>query len=356
MTYKEIINRIRTVAQDHLMIKDFGYGELSDIKTQAQFGPGGNIDDGKEADYPYMFLLPRGSTRNDPVVNYNFSMIMMDMARGEEGDKYDNYITIQSQCQQYIDDCLANLYYFYKDQPMVQLTGITYTPFKEAYQDEVAGMTCNFTIEVPNGLNDCIAPFGNLVSQWTQTAGPNYVGGGQNKPDANGNTSPFQPTLANNYMRITEPVITATPPYWDPTIAIGPNVFGSFAKAFYATSIELTYDMTYTWDPITFAGQVPDYYWYDGVSPSYPGDIIPVSLAAQSGPVPVPTSITGFPFPSVSTPVVGQKYQVKMIWENINITTGITGFRTLPVTFNASPPASDVAQFKMENLTLKIYA
>jgi len=181
MTYKELINRIRTVAESHLMIKDFGYGELSDIKTQAQFGPTGNrvLPDNKEADYPYMFLLPGGSTRNDPVMNYNFSMIMMDMARGEEGDDYDNYLTIQSQCQQYIDDCLAQLYYFYRDQPMVQLTGITYTPFKEAYQDEVAGMTANFTIQVPNGLNDCIAPFNNwspalfdnIQYWWTADAG-----------------------------------------------------------------------------------------------------------------------------------------------------------------------------------------
>ena len=178
MTYKEIINRIRTVAENHFMIKDFGYGELSDIKTQAQFGPTGNrvLPDNKEADYPYMFLLPAGSTRNDPVVNYNFSMIMMDLARGEEGDKYDNYLTIQSQCQQYIDDVLANLYYYYRDQPMVQLTGITYTPFKEAYQDEVAGMTCNFTIEVPNGLNSCIAPISNLYEWFRNIGGANYGG------------------------------------------------------------------------------------------------------------------------------------------------------------------------------------
>ena len=32
MTYKEIINRIRTVAQNHLMIKDFGYGERLFLK------------------------------------------------------------------------------------------------------------------------------------------------------------------------------------------------------------------------------------------------------------------------------------------------------------------------------------
>jgi hypothetical protein len=101
-------------------------------------------------------------------MNYSFNMIIMDMARPEDGantDKFDNYITIQSQCQQYIDDVLAQLYYFYKDQPEITLTGITYTPFKEKYQDVVAGMTATITIQVPTPLNECIAPYENWVLQ-----------------------------------------------------------------------------------------------------------------------------------------------------------------------------------------------
>ena len=154
MTYKEIINRFRSVVDNHLMIQDFGYGELSDIKTQSQLGP-----EEQGTDYPYMFLNPGTHQRNGPVMNYSFNMIMMDMAIGGEGDEYDNYITIQSQCQQYIDDVLGNLYYFYSDKPEVTLTGISYVPFKEKYQDTLAGMTATITIEVPVPLNDCIAPF-----------------------------------------------------------------------------------------------------------------------------------------------------------------------------------------------------
>lgn len=154
MTYKEIINRIRAVVEDHLILKDFGYGQLSDLKTQSQLGP-----EEQGVDYPYLFLLPQTHQRQGPVMNYTFNMIVMDMARGEEGDLYDNYITIQSQCQQYIDDVLANLYYYYKDQPEVQLTGISYVPFKEKYQDELAGMTATITIQVPTPLNECIAPY-----------------------------------------------------------------------------------------------------------------------------------------------------------------------------------------------------
>lgn len=154
MTYKEIINRFRTIVGEHRMLKDFGYGELSDLKTQSQLGP-----EEQGVDYPYLFLLPGSNNRTGPVMNYSFNMILMDMARGEEGDEYDNYISIQSQCQQYIDDVLARLYYYYKDQPEITLTGITYTPFKEKYQDELAGMTASITIQVPTPLDACVYPF-----------------------------------------------------------------------------------------------------------------------------------------------------------------------------------------------------
>lgn len=161
MTYKEIINRFRTITENHLMLEDFGYGDLSDLKYVSQLGT-----DEERVSYPYLYLLPSSSTRNGVVMNYSFNMIIMDMARPEDGantDEYDNYITIQSQCQQYIDDVLAQLYYFYKDQPEITLTGITYTPFKEKYQDVVAGMTATITIQVPTPLNECIAPFNNWV-------------------------------------------------------------------------------------------------------------------------------------------------------------------------------------------------
>ena len=164
MTYKDIINRFRTITTDHLMLEDFGYGDLSDLKYVSQIG-----DEEERVQYPYLYLLPSSSTRNGPVMQYAFNMIVMDMARPEDGpntDKFDNYITIQSQCQQYIDDVLAQLYYFYKDKPEIQLTGITYTPFKEKYQDVVAGMTATINIAVPTPLNECIAPFRNIIVEY----------------------------------------------------------------------------------------------------------------------------------------------------------------------------------------------
>ena len=369
MTYKEIINRIRTVAQSHLMIKDFGYGELSDIKTQAQLGPSGNIDDGKEADYPYMFLLQSNATRNDPVVNYNFSMIMMDMARGEEGDTYDNYLTIQSQCQQYIDDVLANLYYFYRDQPMVQLTGITYQPFKEKYQDEVAGMTCNFTIEVPNGLNDCIAPFGDLVEWWSEDL--QYSGGGLFLPDGLGNTSPFEDTNGNGFVIANTPQFLDAIPNWRPDSGAPYNA-GEFIAAKTYSKIELTFDMTYTWEAAPFqqpsdpaTNMDPYWFWYSPFPVLQPPPNENFNFNNSVGIFPsdvgqtYPDTVTGWPDPYVTTPVVGTTYPVTMTWNNVSVLPEGKLRRGQMISNypgQGTPNLWATAQFSMQNLNLKLYA
>ena len=153
MTYKDVIDRFQQVANQHYMIKDFGYGQLSDIKVHSEDG---------EADYPYLFLNPTTHTRTGTVMTYEFNMIMMDIAIDED-DPFGNWINIQSQCQQYIDDVFAQLYYGYTDQPLIDYSNVTYTPFKERFQDSLAGMTAAISIEVPTPINQCIAPIQPLV-------------------------------------------------------------------------------------------------------------------------------------------------------------------------------------------------
>ena len=157
MTYQEIVNRIQFITGQHKMLVDFGYGDLSDLKSRFENNSG---DSAVQADYPYLFLNPGVHGRNQGMVTYNFNMVVMDMAREEVSDQpYNNMLAIQSQCQQYIDDVLAYLYFEYKDNPDVIYSGVTYIPFNERFQDNVAGMTATLTIQVPQPLDNCVAPF-----------------------------------------------------------------------------------------------------------------------------------------------------------------------------------------------------
>ena len=151
MTYKELVDSLKQIAYDHKMIVDFGYGELSDIKVKSEDDTANN----QEADYPYMFLNPTQHNRDQNSIVYNFNLIMMDMAKDDKHNT--DVVRIQSECQQYIDDVLSQLY-FEMDSVDVNLN-VTLTPFKERFQDNVAGMTASLAIVVPQGLDRCIAPF-----------------------------------------------------------------------------------------------------------------------------------------------------------------------------------------------------
>ena len=146
MTYQELVDRIKQVTFDHKMLVDFGYGQLSDIKVRSE---GGNPE---QADYPYLFLNPTTHQRTQQTIIYNFNMIVMDMV------KDDNFLKIQSEAQQYIDDVIAYLRFGFTDKPDVQLS-YSLTPFKERFQDTVAGMTASIQIVIPDPINNCITPF-----------------------------------------------------------------------------------------------------------------------------------------------------------------------------------------------------
>lgn len=142
MTYKQIVDNIKQIVQDHYQLADFGYGQISDIKNGA---------DDTEADYPYAFLNPGAHTRGERSIIYRFNLIVMDMYLDDE------FLQAQSDCQQYIDDILAQLKYNNVELYDININS-TLTPFKERFQDVVGGMTATIDIEVPQKLDLCIAP------------------------------------------------------------------------------------------------------------------------------------------------------------------------------------------------------
>jgi hypothetical protein len=153
MNYNDVVNRFKEIVEDHRMLVDFGYGQISDIKTRSE-----GMGELEGADYPYLFLNPGVHQRTESQITYNFNMIIMDMAREEEGEEYQNFLNIQSNCIQYCDDVLARLRYHYKDKPEILFT-VGYTPFYERFQDDLAGATATISIVVPQNINECIAPF-----------------------------------------------------------------------------------------------------------------------------------------------------------------------------------------------------
>ena len=145
MTYKEVVDRIELAVADHKMLSDFGYGQLSDIKILD--------DDNDGADYPYAFLVPAGVTRTQQQQQYAFSLIIMEMAISPS-----EVLKVQSDAIQYLNDLISELRFDVNFDGDIQLTN-SINVFRERFQDEVAGATASFTIQVADQIDNCNAPF-----------------------------------------------------------------------------------------------------------------------------------------------------------------------------------------------------
>lgn len=175
MTYKEIVDKIASTCTSHDIIREFGYGAISDLKTLNKEANANVYDDSAYAEsqtlYPYVFLNPTQSTRSSQAITYRFNMIVMDtvldnglelLPNPEDIDQrdppYGQTLQVQSDCAQYVDDIIAALRFGTDMQMDIQLS-VNLTPFKERFADTVAGMTATIEVEVTKPINKCIAPY-----------------------------------------------------------------------------------------------------------------------------------------------------------------------------------------------------
>jgi len=185
MTYRDLVLKFKNISESHLIIRDFGYGALTDLKTMNTEKNQAFSADTEQIEsmtlYPYVFLNPTQSTRSSQAITYRFNMIVMEtvlpngleLRTGDDDDQKDppfyQVLQAQSDCQQYIDDIMA-AFRFGEPSTGGYVSGVydpdvdiqvqyNLTPFKERFQDTVAGMTATIEIMVTQPLNKCIAPY-----------------------------------------------------------------------------------------------------------------------------------------------------------------------------------------------------
>jgi hypothetical protein len=200
MTYQGIVDNFKAICDAHEIIREFGYGAISDIKTMnvdASIGVVGSPDYAESQTlYPYVYLVPGQSTRTSQMITYRFNMIVMDTVldnglevidfgqQDQRDPPYGTTLEVQSACQQYVDDILAqlrlgkagDLYTGGLRNPLLDAQlSVNLTPFKERFQDTVAGMTATIELEVAAPLNLCIAPIQDQLPLLLDTIGVGNV-------------------------------------------------------------------------------------------------------------------------------------------------------------------------------------
>lgn len=144
MTYQQIINDFFQLCEDHKMIQTWGYGQLSDLVDPYNH---------ESLDYPYAFIIPEAHSLRQGEIRYRFQLIMQELVQGGQSE----VIRAQSDALQYIKDLLAH-YYYTLTQYDFDLN-VNVTPFREKYDDQVAGMTAQIELIVRDQLDDCITPY-----------------------------------------------------------------------------------------------------------------------------------------------------------------------------------------------------
>jgi hypothetical protein len=94
----------------------------------------------------------------DTVLDSGLELLPNPQDVDQKDPPYGQVLQVQSDCEQYVDDIIAALRFGTDMQMDIQLS-VNLTPFKERFQDTVAGMTATIEIEVTKPINKCIAPF-----------------------------------------------------------------------------------------------------------------------------------------------------------------------------------------------------
>jgi hypothetical protein len=146
MNYKQVVEIISGICKNHLFVKQFGFGEISDVMQP---------EDNSSPNYPYVFLNPLSITSTMKSSSFSFNLICMEQTY----DKYNSIIQSQSDCIEILFDIVSKIN-LSTDYPTLQVNdNFVFTPFVERMKDNVVGATCNITLTFANPLNGCSLPY-----------------------------------------------------------------------------------------------------------------------------------------------------------------------------------------------------
>ena len=142
MTLSNLINQIKTLSENHPVIKTFGEGDIYDY-----------VDNGGEIQYPVLWVVVQPSNYNRGVMNYNLLLLFADLLIEDKS----NVTQAQSDQLQVAIDFISKfkLDTTYKFN-ISDTTQIEF--FEERFDDFTAGVTATIQISAPLPLDYCQIP------------------------------------------------------------------------------------------------------------------------------------------------------------------------------------------------------
>lgn len=151
LTYKRVIDLLELFQQTSVRMNSFGYGSLVDFGTNPEMTP----------TYPLLFVVPQSMTMDENTTTYNLSIIFADRMN----DNTDNDISIISDMTLEARQLLSEIKRgFLRDYIETELP-TELQPFKERFNDYVAGVALNLNIITFEDINACVLYEENYLLQ-----------------------------------------------------------------------------------------------------------------------------------------------------------------------------------------------
>jgi hypothetical protein len=142
VNYKQIISDLEEIADAHLQINSFGYGDLEQLTN--------DIQTKVEPLYTRMYVIPDIATLAQNEMTYNFQIIIADTL----DDDYSNQQDVMNDTLEICKDIFTVLYL----SEYESVWGDNVSPFLERFETVLAGWTLNLTITQPFDYNRCVLP------------------------------------------------------------------------------------------------------------------------------------------------------------------------------------------------------
>lgn len=148
-TYKEVIEFFETLCSQHLAVKQFFHGTISDIDVQVESLP--------VTQYPLVFMVhDGGSIHRDGLITFDFDLMVMDIAK----DRADREVNVLTETHSILMDILSKILLTnWEEIDMDIETPIQVQSFVERFNNRLSGWTAGITIELRVPLNLCYAAF-----------------------------------------------------------------------------------------------------------------------------------------------------------------------------------------------------
>jgi len=154
VNYKEIIEDMREIADKHLQINSFGFGDITQITM--------DVETKQEPKYKKMYVIPSTVSLQQNELATTLSIIILDQIN----DDYSNQQDVLNDCLEICKDIFTVLYL----SEYETVWGASCIPFIERFETILGGFTLNVTLSQPFDYNRCVLPENSFNYPWEEIA------------------------------------------------------------------------------------------------------------------------------------------------------------------------------------------